>query len=111
MTKRYKILVLGSNCFTGAHFIREGLQDGAEIIGMNRSPEPNTVLLPHRNISEEQQGNYRFFKLDINNDMNEIMKITHEFQPDYVINFAHKVWLAKVGAILFNGLKQIPLHR
>ena len=40
MTKRYKILVLGSNCFTAAHFIHEGLQDGAQIIGMNRPTYP-----------------------------------------------------------------------
>jgi dTDP-glucose 4,6-dehydratase len=115
MAERYKIIVLGSNCFTGAHFIREGLQDGAEIIGMNRSPEPNTVLLPHRNMPKKQHGNYRFFKLDINNDMNEIMKITHKFQPDYVVNFAAQgmvgqSWGNPVQWFQTNTLAQVELH-
>ena len=40
-----KILVIGSNSFSGSHFVAEALSAGHEVWGVSRSTEPNTVFL------------------------------------------------------------------
>ncbi|MBU4027142.1 GDP-mannose 4,6-dehydratase [Patescibacteria group bacterium] len=82
---RKKIAVIGSNSFSGAHFVDYILEEGAEVIGISRSSEPNPVFLPYKN---RQNPTFRFYQLDLNNDLEEIIKIVKAFAPDYVVNFA-----------------------
>ncbi len=43
-----KVAVLGSNSFTGSHFINYVLENTpAEVIGISRSPEYNPLFLPY----------------------------------------------------------------
>lgn len=56
-----KIVVLGSNSFSGASFTNFALKQGAEVIGMSRSQEPNQTYLPYR--WSGLDGNFRFFRL------------------------------------------------
>jgi dTDP-glucose 4,6-dehydratase len=58
-----KIAVIGSNSFSGAHFVDYILEEGAEVIGISRSSEPNPVFLPYKN---RQNPNFRFYQLDLN---------------------------------------------
>lgn len=80
-----KILVIGSNSFSGAHFVDHIIKERAEVIGISRSPEPNPVFPPYK---KRQNPAFRFYQLDINHDLDQIMKIIHKFQPAYVVNFA-----------------------
>jgi dTDP-glucose 4,6-dehydratase len=41
-----KILVIGSNSFSGSHFVAEALRNGNQVWGVSRSPEPEPVFLP-----------------------------------------------------------------
>ena len=43
-----KVLVIGSNSFTGAEMVRDLLDHGADVVGVSRSPEPHEAFLPYR---------------------------------------------------------------
>ena len=43
-----KVLVIGSNSFSGSHFVAEALAGGHQVWGVSRSAEPNPVFLPYR---------------------------------------------------------------
>ena len=51
-----RILVLGSNSFSGASFIASALREGCEVVGASRSDEIHEVFLPYRWISEEKRS-------------------------------------------------------
>jgi len=80
-----KIAVIGSNSFSGAYFVDYAIDNGAETIGISRSPELNAVFLPYKS---RQNANFQFYQLDLNHNLDEVMKIIREFEPDYVVNFA-----------------------
>ena len=107
-----RIVVLGSNCFTGVHFIKACLGEGAQVLGVNRSPEPHSILMPHRTM---ETGHYRFAQLDINKDMAEILRQINDLKPDYVVNFAAQgmvgqSWQAPVDWFRTNTLAMVELH-
>ena len=87
-----KIIVIGSNSFSGAHFVDYALDKGAETIGISRSPEINPVFLPYK---RKPASSFRFYQLDLNHNLDEIMKIIQDFQPDYVVNFAAQSMVAE----------------
>ena len=43
-----KVLVIGSNSFSGSHFVAEALRNGHAVWGVSRSTEPHPVFLPYR---------------------------------------------------------------
>lgn len=105
-----KIIVIGSNSFSGSHFVDYALEQGAEVIGISRSPEPHPVFLPYKKPSRGyvpipagfrttsppgQNPSFRFYQRDLNHDLPEIMNISDEFEPDYIINFAAQSMVAE----------------
>ena len=74
-----KIVVIASNSFTGSHVVDQLLEEGKKVIGISRSPEYNMILLPYL-YKKDLSQNFSFYKLDINTDLNNIMKI---FEPYY----------------------------
>ena len=87
-----KIIVIGSNSFSGTHFADYVLGRGADVIGVSRSPEPHRVFLPYK---KRQNPLFRFYQMDLNQDLPGIMKISDEFEPDYVVNFASQSMVAE----------------
>jgi len=87
-----RILVIGSNSFSGSHFVDCVLGEGAEVIGVSRSTKPNDVFLPYRS---QSQGSFRFEQLDLNHDIKDILKLMDDFQPEYVVNFAAQSMVAQ----------------
>jgi len=87
-----KIIVLGSNSFSGSHFVDFALEQGIEVIGISRSTEPHPAFLPYK-----KKGNTRFcfYQLDLNRDLAAIMQIVEEFRPDYIVNFAAQAMVAE----------------
>jgi len=92
MTMSERILVIGSNSFSGAHFVDHCLGEGCEVVGISRSPEPDPVFLPYRWRGETS---FRFHRLDLNHDLDEIMAVVDGFAPDYVVNFAAQGMVAE----------------
>ena len=80
-----KILVVGSNSFSGSHFVNFTLNRGFSVKGISRSPQPNAVFLPH---GKENTPAFSFHQMDLNHQLPEIMKIVKSFRPEYVVNFA-----------------------
>jgi dTDP-glucose 4,6-dehydratase len=111
MTKRF--LVIGSNSFSGAFFIKYLLEGCHKVMGISRSIEPHNVLLPYKwNLN---QNNFSFHQIDINNRLDELMILIEEFQPDYVVNFAaqgmvSQSWLSPEHWYQTNVVAQVKLH-
>lgn len=81
-----KILVLGSNSFSGSNFINHQLNEGYEVFALSRSQEINNVFLPYKNNINIK--NLHFFQLDINKNLQEIIKLIKKERISQIINFA-----------------------
>lgn len=81
-----KVVVIGSNSFSGSDFVDLLLTKGGyEIIGTSRSKENTSLFLPYKKHKTE---NFRFFQADFNKDINELEQLFDEFEPEYIVNFA-----------------------
>ena len=86
MSNKRKIVVIGSNSFSGSDFIDLLLDDEQnEVIGISRSPEKSTLFLPYKRC---QRANFRFYQMDLNKHMPQIIELLDSFEPEYVVNFA-----------------------
>ncbi|MFH0982342.1 MAG: GDP-mannose 4,6-dehydratase [Planctomycetota bacterium] len=107
-----RFLVIGSNSFSGATCVACLLKDGAEVVGMSRSPEPSDVFLPYKWGPHDR---FRFHQLDINADLDRIMQVVDEFRPAYVINFAAQSMVAQSWEhpehwFMTNTISMVGLH-
>lgn len=107
-----KVVVIGSNSFSGAHFVDFTLGEELEVIGLSRSVEPHTVFLPYKN---KQNLKFKFYQMDINHDLDKIMKVICAFEPDYVVNFAAQSmvgesWMHPEHWFQTNVVANIKLH-
>lgn len=81
-----KVLVIGSNSFSGSDFIDFLLERGEyQVIGVSRSDEKVHYLLPYK---KRDLKNFSFYKIDINSDLERLEKIIDESQVEYIVNFA-----------------------
>ncbi len=88
-----KILIIGSNSFSGASFAAHSLRKGAEVIGVSRSPEANPVFLPYR--WQGETGEFSFHQYDLNHHLDEIMTLVDHIQPEFIVNFAAQSMVAQ----------------
>ena len=86
-------VVIGSNSFSGAGFVRHLLAKGHSVIGASRSDEPPLALLPYR--WEGSAANFRFCKLDLNQDLEAMVALLERERPTYVVNFAAQSMVAE----------------
>jgi dTDP-glucose 4,6-dehydratase len=91
------VLVLGSNSFSGSHFVELLLERGYTVLGASRSEEPSPVFLPYRWPRSEspRTGRFEFHKLDLNRDLEAILGLVHERKPELVVNFAAQSMVAQ----------------
>ena len=83
-----KVAVLGSNSFTGSHFINYVLENTpAEVIGISRSPEYNPLFLPYL-YKKKRPSRFRFHQLDLTKDFDKIINLLDKEKPDVIINYA-----------------------
>ena len=92
---REKMVVIGSNSFSGASFAAYCLSLGLEILGISRSREPSDIFLPYKWDNIDRKGSFRFEQFDINHDTDKIAGAIHKFQPDYVVNFSSQSMVAQ----------------
>ena len=90
-----KIVVVGSNSFSGASFVAHALEAGSEVIGVSRSKEPSPVFLPYRWILTEMQQKFEFHQMDINLDLTAFKGLLEKIKPQYVVNFAAQSMVAE----------------
>ena len=81
-----KVLVIGSNSFSGASFVDFLLEQGEAVIGTSRSAEAHRAFLPYRWHGKDAQ--FEFHRVDLNHDLDALMKLVQAERPAYVVNFA-----------------------
>jgi len=82
-----KVVVIGSNSFSGADFVDLLLDDPEyEVIVVSRSPEKGRLFLPYKDRNDLSR--FRFHRLDLNQDMSALCGLLEETKPAYVVNFA-----------------------
>ncbi|QVL57846.1 MAG: GDP-mannose 4,6-dehydratase [Simkaniaceae bacterium] len=81
-----KVLVIGSNSFSGSDFIDLLLENGDyEVIGISRSAEKDSLFLPYR---AKNSPHFTFEQIDLNKDLPKLDRLLESFQPEYIVNFA-----------------------
>lgn len=116
-----KILVIGSNSFSGSHFVAEALRAGHELWGVSRSPELDPVFLPY-SWPEGASGqplatsdNFHFQTNNLNSQLPELLELIDRVQPAVVVNFAAQgmvaeSWLNPTHWYQTNVVSQVALH-
>lgn len=85
-SKKKTFLVIGSNSFSGSHFVDLLLNKGHKVYGASRSNEPHSVFLPYK--KSKNLSNFKFIKFDINKDVNFIKKLIINNKISYIVNFS-----------------------
>ena len=81
-----KVLIIGSNSFTGSHLVRFCLDHDCQVVGISRSNEYDEIMLPYRYNFEPREFN--FYKMDVNKDFTKILEICDNFEPEIIANLA-----------------------
>ncbi len=116
-----KFLVIGSNSFSGSHFISNALDHGYEVLGVSRSKELDYIFLPYLWKRDNQksikllENNFTFHKIDLNFQLKELMEIVETFKPTHIVNFAAQgmvaeSWLDPTHWFQTNVVSQVALH-
>lgn len=87
-----KLIVIGSNSFSGAHFVNYAIEQGLSVTGISRSDEMLDEFLPYKNRDANQ---FTFLKFDLNNDLDQIMEVVDGEKPDYIVNFSAQSMVAQ----------------
>ena len=112
-------LVIGSNSFSGSNFVSFLLKQGFDVVGVSRSEEPHECFLPYKWENSQKNiksnGNFLFKKINLNENIEELIKIIDEKNINYVINFAAQgmvaeSWLNPTHWYQTNLLSQVKFH-
>jgi dTDP-glucose 4,6-dehydratase len=104
-------VVLGSNSFSGSHFVDHLLGLGEKVIGISRSAEPAPAFLPYK----KRDGDFEFVQADLNHDLERIMEVVAENQAAYVVNYAAQSmvgqsWQHPEHWFMTNVVSTVKLH-
>ncbi|MBI3252503.1 MAG: GDP-mannose 4,6-dehydratase [Candidatus Omnitrophica bacterium] len=81
-----KVVVVGSNSFSGSDFIDLLLEKGSyQAAGVSRSPEKSEIFLPYK---KRSGSDFQFHQMDLNRDMPRLLNFLDSFAPDFIVNFA-----------------------
>ena len=81
-----KVLVLGSNSFSGASYIGTLLDKGVDVIGASRSEQKQSEFLPYA--WRATQANFRFEQIDVNHDLDRLDALVKNERIATIVNFA-----------------------
>ncbi len=87
-----KILVIGSNSFSGSTFSSFAIKNNFEVIGVSRSNELNRVFLPYK---WSNKKNFEFNKIDINSQQDKLFDLIQSKKPEFIVNFAAQGMVAQ----------------
>ena len=81
-----KYLVIGSNSFSGSHFVNMLLNKNFKVYGLSRSIEPASEFLPYKNNSNLKNFMYTKFDLNKEDDILKVQKIIRKNKIKDIIN-------------------------
>ena len=116
-----KFLIIGSNSFSGSHFVHHTLNCGFEVLGVSRSKEPIDIFLPYKwayDISSQkiyESNQFKFKSIDLNKDLEKFKQIIDNFKPEIIVNFASQgmvaeSWINPTHWYQTNLMSQVELH-
>lgn len=108
-----KFFVIGSNSFSGSNFVNYLLKNNSEVIGVSRSVELDHVFLPYTWLQD--QSSFKFVQIDINHQLDKLISLCKEYQPEYIVNFAAQgmvaqSWETPQDWYQTNVVGQVKLH-
>ncbi len=116
----HKFLVIGSNSFSGSHFVNRAITEGYKVWGVSRSEEPHDIFLPYKWEKSTSDNKiktklFSFNKIDLNNDLDKLIELIDEVKPSHILNFASQgmvaeSWLKPLNWYKTNVLAQVALH-
>jgi dTDP-glucose 4,6-dehydratase len=81
------IAVLGANSFSGQDFVDLVLDDPEnDVLGISRSPQRGPAFIRH--LEREAHGRFRYFAIDMNQGMEELLRLLDAERPQWIVNFA-----------------------
>lgn len=81
-----KVLVIGSNSFSGSDFIDLLIEEGKyDVVGVSRSLEKSELFLSYK---KRKSPHFTFYQIDLNKDLKKLENLMDQFKPDYIVNFA-----------------------
>ena len=89
-----KFLVIGSNSFSGSHFVDDLINLGIKVLGVSRSEEPSEEFLPYK-WNNNNLDNFNFEKIDLNKDLDKLINHISKFKPTHIVNFASQGMVAE----------------
>ncbi len=107
------LLVIGSNSFSGASFVAQALENGWQVTGVSRSPEPEACYLPYKWSGPNDA--FSFHQLDLRSQSDSIASLVTDFQIPYIVNFAAlgmvaESWQYPLDYYNTNLLGNVALH-
>ena len=108
-----KIAVLGSNSFSGSHFVDHALASGYSVLGISRSPEVSTAFRPYA--KNPQLQSFRFLQASLRFDMEKVNQALKDLAPEYVVNFAAQSMVGESWAnpgdwFMTNAVSTVKFH-
>lgn len=93
--KKIFFLVIGSNSFSGSHFVNFILSKGHKTIGVSRSKKINNLFLPYQNNKNLKKFIFKPLNLNLEKDNDKIISLIKKYKIKYVINFAAQAMVAE----------------
>ncbi|WP_320675962.1 GDP-mannose 4,6-dehydratase [Prochlorococcus sp. MIT 1300] len=109
-----KILVIGSNSFSGSHFVNHALQQNYKVWGVSRSNEPSDPFLAYK-WEKNNLTRFTFDQYNINTDITELIDKIKVVKPNFIVNFAAQGMVAESWSnpqhwYQTNLVSQVMLH-
>lgn len=82
-----KILILGSNSFSGNHLVAFLLKKQFSVIGCSLSNQSDEKFNALSKLPKKLKNKYKFKKIDINKDFNNLKKLILKNKPNVIIDF------------------------
>lgn len=84
-----KVVVLGSNAFSGQDFVDLLLEaTDWRVIGVSRRPQRSALFCGYRLRDAATLARFRYVQADMNRDMDALLELLDAERPDAIINFA-----------------------
>ncbi len=91
--KKKKILIVGSNSFSGSNLVNYLLSKKYSVLGISRSREKNLILRPYA--KNKYLKNFNFIKIDLNKSNKKDLKKIILFNPEIIFNFSAQGMVAE----------------
>lgn len=80
-----KIVIIGSNSFSGSNLVDFLLNKNFNVLGLSRSKEVKFFFSKYYN--NKNLKNFKFKQIDIKNNK-RIIKTIDKYRPDYIVNYS-----------------------